>query len=85
MIFDNSGLAAALSNWSLAHPRAPKSNPNRLQVEFENSSLFPTQFFNDFGSRWALKMDSELSFRALLFEKIDFVKIVLPSRRELNF
>ena len=41
--------------------------------------------FIDFQSLWLPKMPPKTSIFPTIFENIDFVKIVLPSRRELNF
>ena len=41
--------------------------------------------FTDFGSLWLPKMPSKSNIFPTAFENVDFVKIVLPSRRELNF
>ena len=41
--------------------------------------------FIDFASLWLPKMQSKSTIFPTIFENVDFVKIVLPSRRELNF
>ena len=41
--------------------------------------------FIDFGSLWLPKMPPKTNIFPTDFENVDFVKIVLPSRRELNF
>ena len=41
--------------------------------------------FIDFASLWPPKMHPKSNIFPTIFENVDFVKIVLPPRRELNF
>ena len=41
--------------------------------------------FIDFGSLWLPKMPPKSNIFPTVFENVDFVKFVLPCRRELNF
>ena len=69
----------------------PKSSPNpqQSQKSAKKSTLKKHMFFNTFFSRiflvWASENGPKPWFFCYFFEKVDLVKIVLPSRRNCYF
>ena len=51
----------------------------------QKNTWFSTLFFLDFSSFWPPKTKPKSSFFRYFFENVDFVKILLPSRRNCYF
>ena len=51
----------------------------------QKNTWFSTLFFLDFSSFWPPKTKPKSSFFRYFFENVDFVKIVLPSKRNCYF
>ena len=69
----------------------PKSSQNRekSQKKLKKSKLKNHMFFNsiffEFSPFWPLKTKAKSRFFCYFFENVDFMKIVLPSRRNCYF
>ena len=56
-----------------------------LKIRCQKKTWFRTRFFIDFSWLWPPKMQPKLINFLRFFENVDFVKIVLPSRRNCYF
>ena len=76
----------------LEGPGPPKIEPKSLKIEkntwknrCQKTTCFLTQFFLDFSKFWPPKTKPKSKFFCYFFENVDFMKIVLPSRRNCYF
>ena len=81
MIFSNFWSPRGLQN----RAEIAKIRKKTHKIRYSKQTRFSTPLFLDFSMFWPPKMEPKSSFFSIFFENVDFVKIVLPSRREHDF